>query len=128
MRIGALAEAAGVSRDTLRYYEKQKLIRADRWPNGYRDYPEGMVEMVRMIRQGQALGFSLKEIGALVKGLGGGLSQAEVEKLLAGKLADIDARMKELAELRAVVAQRLAEACPLGLDAPGSLDPKRVAS
>ncbi|WP_294114017.1 MerR family transcriptional regulator [Shimia sp.] len=128
MRIGALAEASGVSRDTLRYYEKQGLIHADRWPNGYRDYPEGMVEMVRLIRQGQALGFSLKEIGALVQGLGGGLSQAEVETLLRGKLAEIDARMQELSDLRAVVARRLAKACPLGLDAPGSLDPKRVAS
>ncbi len=128
MRIGRLAEASGVSRDTLRYYEKQGLIRADRWPNGYRDYPEGMVELVRLIRQGQALGFSLKEIGALVQGLGGGLSQSEVEELLRGKLAEIDARMKELSNLRAVVARRLAEACPLGLDAPGSLDPKRVAS
>jgi len=128
MRIGSLAEASGVSRDTLRYYEKQGLIRADRWPNGYRDYPEGMVEMVRLIRQGQALGFSLKEIGALVQGLGGGLSQVEVEQLLRGKLAEIDARMKELSNLRAVVAQRLAEACPLGLDGSGSLDPKRVAS
>lgn len=128
MRIGRLAEASGVSRDTLRYYEKQGLIRADRWPNAYRDYPEGMVEMVRMLRQGQALGFSLKEVGALVKGLGGGLSQMEVEQLLRGKLAEIDARMRELSHLRAVVARRLAEACPLGLDAPGSLDPKRVAS
>ncbi|WP_294227300.1 MerR family transcriptional regulator [uncultured Shimia sp.] len=128
MRIGKLAEASDVSRDTLRYYEKQGLIRADRWPNGYRDYPEGMVDMVRLIRQGQALGFSLKEIGALVKGLGGGLSQGEVETLLRGKLAEIDARMQELSNLRAVVARRLAEACPLGLDAPGSLDPTRVAS
>ncbi len=116
MRIGALAQATGVSRDTLRFYERKGLIQADRWPNGYRDYPEGVVELVRLIRQAQALGFGLAEIASLLEGLSGGIAQAEIEQLLRAKLAEIDARMRDLADLRAVVAQRLAEACPLGLD------------
>ncbi|MFY0618590.1 MerR family transcriptional regulator [Shimia sp.] len=126
MRIGALAEATGVSRDTLRFYERQGLLRADRRGNGYRDYPEGAVTLVRLIRQAQSLGFSLSEIGALLQGLHGGLSQNEIETVLRSKLHEIDMRMAELAELRAVVAARLAAACPLGLKAAGLLDPVRA--
>lgn len=119
MRIGDLAAETGVSRDALRFYERQGLLRADRRANGYRDYPEGAVVLVGLIRQAQGLGFSLAEIAALLQGLNGGLSQEEVETLLRDKLGDIDARMAELAQLRAVVAQRLAEACPLGLETAG---------
>ena len=115
MRIGVLAERTGVSRDTLRFYERRGLIAADRHQNGYRDYPEGMVTLVGLIRQAQALGFSLAEIGGLLEGLGSGLSQAEIEAVLREKLAEIDTRMKALGALRAVVETRLAEACPLGL-------------
>ncbi|MCP4821417.1 MAG: MerR family DNA-binding transcriptional regulator [Shimia sp.] len=115
MRIGELAERSGVSRDALRFYERRGLIAADRHDNGYRDYPEGVVALVGLIRQAQGLGFSLGEIGGLLKGLGGGASQAEIEAVLREKLAEIDARMVALGALRAVVETRLAEACPLGL-------------
>ncbi|TCL08911.1 MerR family copper efflux transcriptional regulator [Shimia isoporae] len=115
MRIGVLAAKTGVSRDALRFYEREGLISADRHQNGYRDYPDGVVVLVGLIRQAQALGFSLAEIGALLKGLGSGLSQTEIEAILREKLAEIDARMKTLGELRAVVETRLAEACPLGV-------------
>ncbi len=115
MRIGELAERSGVSRDALRFYERRGLIAADRHDNGYRDYPEGVVALVGLIRQAQGLGFSLGEIGGLLEGLGGGASQAEIEAVLREKLAEIDARMVALGALRAVVETRLAEACPLGL-------------
>lgn len=116
MRIGVLAERTGVSRDALRFYERRGLIAADRHQNGYRDYPEGVVALVGLIRQAQGLGFSLGEISALLEGLGGGASQAEIEAVLREKLTEIDARMAALGALRAVVETRLAEACPLGLD------------
>jgi len=120
VRIGELAEKTGVSRDALRFYEREGLIAADRHQNGYRDYPEGMVTLVGLIRQAQGLGFSLAEIGGLLRGLGGGMSQGEIEAVLREKLEEIDARMAALGELRSVVATRLAEACPLGLgDAAG---------
>ncbi|KPA22130.1 Mercuric resistance operon regulatory protein [Shimia sp. SK013] len=115
MRIGVLAERSGVSRDALRFYERQGLIRADRHQNGYRDYSEGIVSLVALIRQAQALGFTLAEIGALLQGLGSGLSQGEIEAVLREKLAEIDARMAALVELRAVVETRLEKACPLGM-------------
>ena len=123
MRIGELAQKTGVTADTLRFYEREGLVRADRWPNGYRDFPEATVGLVRMIRQAQGLGFTLSEIGALLRGMigpvgkaaGKGLSEDEIAVLLQGKLDEIDQKIAEMTELRATIALRLAQACPLGL-------------
>ena len=114
MRIGDLAKRCKVSCDTLRMYEKQGLIRADRWPNGYRDFPEGTEDVVHLIRQGQSMGFSLAEIGALMRDMQGAMSGEQVAEMLQAKLDEIDARIAAMQELRNMVAERLTQACPLG--------------
>ena len=63
MLIGELATASGLSREALRFYEQQGLIRARRLANGYRDYPPEVVTLVQYIRTAQQLGFTLAEIG-----------------------------------------------------------------
>ena len=63
MLIGDLAAASGLSREALRFYERQGLIRARRLDNGYRDYPAEAVALVQYIRTAQQLGFTLAEIG-----------------------------------------------------------------
>ena len=50
MLIGELATASGLSREALRFYEQQGLIRARRLDNGYRDYPPEVVTLVQYIR------------------------------------------------------------------------------
>ncbi|OUS37032.1 hypothetical protein A9Q94_07510 [Rhodobacterales bacterium 56_14_T64] len=114
MRIGDLAKRCKVSCDTLRMYEKRGLIRADRWPNGYRDFPEGTEDVVNLIRQGQSMGFSLAEIGALMRDMQGAMSGEQVADLLQSKLDEIDARIATMQQLRTMVAERLTQACPLG--------------
>lgn len=114
MRIGELAEACDVSRDTLRFYEQRGLIAARRSSNGYRDYPAEMVQLVVYIRTAQRLGFSLGEIGQHV----GGLWQAAdpdqaVTQLLQDKLALIESRITELQQLRQELRLRLGQSCPL---------------
>lgn len=121
MRIGELASRAGVSTDTLRLYEKQGLIHADRWPNGYRDFSNGTEDIVKLIRLAQSLGFSLAEIGALMRGMNGGLTQGQVGDLLGSKLAEIDARIAAMQKLRGIVLTRLSAACPLGLGKPADM-------
>ena len=64
MQIGEVAAATGLSRDTLRFYEKRGLLRARRSANGYRDYPAEALDWLRYIRIAQQLGFSLAEIEA----------------------------------------------------------------
>ena len=59
MRIGAMAQATGLSRDTLRFYEKRGLLRAQRGANGYRDYPPDAADWLRYLRTAQQLGFTL---------------------------------------------------------------------
>lgn len=66
MRIGELAEATGVSARSLRYYEEQGLIRADRTPGGWRDFAAPMVERVVLIQHLFAAGLHSATIEAVL--------------------------------------------------------------
>ncbi|PHV06906.1 MerR family transcriptional regulator [Janthinobacterium sp. BJB412] len=122
MQIGEIANATGLSRDTLRFYEKRGLLRARRSDNGYRDYPPEAVDWLRYIRLAQSLGFTLKEIEAdlpLLADPDG--SAVQLRGALERKLLDIDQRLEGLAALRGELARRLDQsmaACPLSLPPP----------
>ncbi|AZC35141.1 MerR family DNA-binding transcriptional regulator [Pseudomonas sp. 22526] len=114
MRIGELAQACAVSRDTLRFYEQRGLIAAQRTANGYRDYPSDMVQLVLYIKTAQRLGFSLGEIGSSVAALWQSSDpDSAVTQLLQDKLTLIETRISELGELRQELQQRLGQRCPL---------------
>jgi DNA-binding transcriptional MerR regulator len=116
MRIGDIAQATGISRDTLRFYEKRGLLTARRSGNGYRDYPPEAVQWLSYIRTAQSLGFTLAEIEADLPLLADpGASSDAIRAALRAKLAEIDRRIGGLAALRADLAARLDEAidCPL---------------
>jgi len=116
MRTGELARRAGVNIETLRFYERQKLLRAPlRRANGYRDYSERDLETVRFIKQCQHLGFTLKEIGQLQElhrissrsAAEGRPGTGEAEKFLRlseARLRMIDAKVEELRAMRAELA------------------------
>lgn len=61
MRIGELAEQAGTTTRTLRYYESRGLLPARRAENGYRSYDEGDLRLLQQIRTLQDFGFGLEE-------------------------------------------------------------------
>lgn len=66
MKIGEIANAAGVTTSRIRFYERKGIIPpGDRGQNGYRDYPAQLVTLLRFIEQAQGLGFSLKEISSI---------------------------------------------------------------
>ncbi|MBV4460470.1 MerR family transcriptional regulator [Pseudomonas sp. COR58] len=114
MRIGELAQASAVSRDTLRFYEQRGLIAALRTANGYRDYPPETVQLVLYIKTAQRLGFTLNEIGGSVAALWQAPDPDNaVAQLLRDKLQLIETRIDELGALRAELQQRLGQACPL---------------
>jgi len=116
MRIGELAEATGLSRDTLRFYEERGLLAARRRANGYRDYPPEAVEWLCYLRSAQALGFTLAEIEAGMPLLQEPANAAnELRAALERKLDDIDARIAGLVQLRAGLAGKLGD---LGADCP----------
>lgn len=114
MRIGELAKASAVSRDTLRFYEQRGLIAAQRSANGYRDYPPEMVQLVLYIKTAQRLGFTLGEIGSSVAALWNAPDPDKaVVQLLHDKLQLIETRISDLYTLRQELQLRLGQACPL---------------
>ncbi|GAB2821070.1 MerR family transcriptional regulator [Streptomyces daliensis] len=66
MRIGELARRTAVSERSLRYYEKQGLLSADRTPGGHRDYGEGAVDRVVLVQELFAAGLCSEKIAQLL--------------------------------------------------------------
>ena len=119
MLIGELATASGLSREALRFYEQQGLIRARRLDNGYRDYPPEVVTLVQYIRTAQQLGFTLAEIGDRLPAIWDAAEPGPaLAQVLAAKLREIDDRIAALQALRQTLAERVATDCPLQAPAP----------
>lgn len=119
MLIGELAAQAGMTKDTIRFYEKLGLVTGRRLPNGYRDFPPETVVWLLYVRTAQTLGFSLAEIARLGEELRDAPdSAAALSELFAEKIALIDARMAELAALRADLDARVGTGCPLRAGGP----------
>ncbi len=125
MRIAELEQRTGVSRHTLRYYEKEGLLlEVGRRGNNYREYSEKAVQRVGMVRQLKALGFSLKEIREVLDALrSDSIDCDQGAALMAEKKAAVDRKITELkavsrmlgAEqkrlLASAEAQRRSQAC-----------------
>lgn len=118
-RIGEVATKVGVTRDTLRYYERLGVLpKARRTEGGLRAYGDDIVNRVRFIQQAQALGMTLKDVRQLVvdQGRPGRERCKKVRDLLAFRLADVDEKLAELREFRRTLRSHL-EACEKALRA-----------
>jgi DNA-binding transcriptional MerR regulator len=96
LRIGQLAERAGVSVRALRYYEEQGLLRAERSPAGQRVFPESAVEKVRFFQQMYAAGLTSRTIVELLPCIDTGHTDAEQRRLLHEQRGYIQAKVDEL--------------------------------
>ena len=114
MQIKELAEQAGVSVKAVRYYEARGLVSPRREANGYRSYNDADVRVVREVRALLSLGLTTEQTHPFVECLRAGNDRADVcpASLSAyrDRIADIDARMSELAALRAQLADLLTQA------------------
>jgi Hg(II)-responsive transcriptional regulator len=109
--IGQLARRAGVAVDTVRYYERSRLLApAARLASGYRRYGQTEVKRLRFIRRAKALGFSLEDIRTLLS-LSDERSVAKIRRAAEAKLVDIEARVAELERI-ADGLRELVAACP----------------
>lgn len=109
--IGTLAKRAGVGIDTVRYYERSGLLAPrGRLPSGYRRYGALELSRLRFIRRAQTLGFTLKEIRALLA-LSRGRDVARVKRAAQQKLADVEQRIVALESVRSALTS-LISACP----------------
>lgn len=101
LRAGELARLVGISTDTLRHYERKGLLKPQRAPNGYREYPPHAVERVRLIRSALAIGFKLDELARVLKTReAGGAPCQQVRALAAAKLAELETLVSEIVALR----------------------------
>jgi len=106
-----LAKRAGVSIDTVRYYEKSGLLAPEsRLASGYRRYSDEQVSRLRFIRRAQELGFTLKDIRELL-GISKQRDVAKVKRAAEKKLADVEARLVALTRMRDGLATLVAT-CP----------------
>jgi DNA-binding transcriptional MerR regulator len=98
----ALADACGVSADTVRHYERLGLLpRAVRSSAGYRRFPPDSVERIRLIQRALTVGFSLRDLaGVLQRREHGDPPCRRVRALVGERLAALETKLAELTVLR----------------------------
>ncbi|MEU8110920.1 MerR family transcriptional regulator [Micromonospora sp. NPDC048947] len=114
MLIGELAERAGTSPRTLRYYEAHGLVRAQRSANGYRVYDETELRVVREIRALLDVGFGLDDVRPFVACLRAGNTSGDVcpdsVVVLRRKIAEVDVVIDRLGAVREQLHSQLTHA------------------
>jgi len=102
MRIGEIADRAGVPTKTIRFWEDQRLLPSPgRTPAGYRDYDPAVLDRLAFIRHAQAAGLTLDAIRQVLEIRDGGQPPCvHVMDLIARRLAEVDARLAELTRTR----------------------------
>lgn len=109
--IGAVARRAGVSPPTIRYYEDIGLLAPPlRSSSGYRRYSDTTVEELQFVRKAQALGFSLDEIGEILRLSRSGKTPCSHVLTIAHRhLAAVEERIRHLQTFRERLAAELAK-------------------
>ena len=121
LTIGRVAKLAGVNVETIRYYQRRRLLTEPVKPHmGYRRYPPDSVKHIRLIKRAQALGFTLEEIAELLR-LEEARACAETRDLAAHKMELIDRKLTGLAAMRKALAglvqqcekKQVSKGCPI---------------
>jgi len=111
MLMGELAKRTGLSKDTIRFYEKTGLITAQERQAGsrvYKEFSEETVGQLRMISQGKGLGFTLSEIKQLMDEWGDGkMPKHEQIEVIERKLEEVSQKVQQLNEIRRYLTTKL---------------------
>ena len=106
--IGVLADAAGVNVETIRFYQRKGLMPEPEKPYGsIRRYGDADLARVRFIKSAQRLGFSLDEVGDLLK-LEDGTRCGEARQLAEHKLADVRRKLSDPQRIESVLSDLVA--------------------
>ena len=112
LRASQVAEAAGVHRETLRYYERRGLLAPpDRSPGGHRLYDEQAIVTLRVIKAAQRLGFTLDEVADLIEVGRRRGRDSSLQARAAEKLVEVEARIEDLSLIRANLRAAIAAGC-----------------
>lgn len=115
IRSGQVAEAAGVNRQTLRYYERRGLLAPpDRTLGGHRLYPAETVQVLRVIKAAQRLGFTLAEVADLLA-VGahrhGRRANSSLLSRAKSKLAEVEQKIADLDVIRDTLRAAIEVGC-----------------
>jgi DNA-binding transcriptional MerR regulator len=105
LQIGTVAQQTGLTVDTIRFYEKEGLLKRPlRSEGGFRLFRLEDVEALKFIRRAQELGFSLQEVREILVLQGHGVEACEhVRELVEQKLASVRGKVEELRKLEAIL-------------------------
>ena len=116
LTVSRLAAAGGVGVETIRFYQRRGLLDTPARDAGIRRYGSDDVRRLRFIRQAQAAGFTLEQIGELIA-LDSTEDRPRVRELAAARVMALDARIAELERARDALRQ-LARECSRGSAGP----------
>ncbi len=110
LTIGQAAKRSGVPAKTIRYYEEIQLVApARRGANGYRYYRDEDIRVLDFVRRARSLGFSIKEVQALLALWHDRTrASAEVKALVGGHVTVIEQKISELQSLRGTLVDLMA--------------------
>ena len=112
LRIGDLAQRAGVNIETVRYYERRGLLaRPARSPGGHRAFEADAVKLIRAIKAAQSLGFTLAEIEEITALTARRTGSAEVRDRATAKIREIDRKVALFLEMRAALERVIEAEC-----------------
>jgi MerR family transcriptional regulator, mercuric resistance operon regulatory protein len=111
LTIGQLSATSGVNIETIRYYERIRLLEPPpRTPGGHRSYNGADVSRLRFVRRARELGFGIDDIRALLAlARHGSASCSEVRDIAAAHLIEIRAKLEDLRKLEGILAGTVAE-------------------
>ncbi|GHO55713.1 MerR family transcriptional regulator [Ktedonobacter robiniae] len=113
MLIKELEKKTGLTRHTIRFYEKQGFLESRsfrREENNYRNYSEETVEYLKMLKAGQAAGFTLAELKELINAdEANELPLQKKVELIRQKIRDIDRKKAELDQIQTYLTQMLVQ-------------------
>ncbi len=114
MRIGELAKQAGLSRDTIRFYEREGLIAScagDSQTNNYREYSPESLERLRFIVEAREAGLSISDLKQLYSALDGACGTEAARAIVQDKIAELERSIASSKNMVGFLEQML-----LGLD------------
>jgi len=107
MLIGEISKKIGLSKDTIRFYEKKGLLKVNRTTskfNNYKQYTAEHLSRLQLVKKAKRFGFTLKEIGDLLELKDANKADCSImQKKVKDKLMDIDRRIQELEELKSSI-------------------------
>ncbi|MFT6716529.1 MAG: DNA-binding transcriptional MerR regulator [Saprospiraceae bacterium] len=120
MKIGILSDKTGVSKDTIRLYDKMGILGNVTQPheyNNYREYGEENVHRILLVKQMKTIGLTLKECSSMINALvDGELSPEERVVFIQNKVAEVQQKIKQLKQIKSFLQEHLDNECAFNSD------------